>query len=263
MASWTRHRCFFPWGRASHITLLKLGVFAGSGELNAGADPQKSVRVLPSIAKALGQRLRPGMFLVAVDRIWFQKGTGEEVESSHKPALLVTPAKEGSAVWKCAACSRWLWVCSPGPRSEWQYSETGPRDPESERFPALGNHNKASLSLKDRWGEQQVPALGFKRKERVWRDCLSELLIVQRTCKCSKLRFLNEFLIQGFTLKINMCVLNFKKGIYPQKAKTSFSGFLWFCSILLSPRPECIKAKNKGKGKRSIQAVLGEFSTCC
>lgn len=188
------------------------------------------------------------MFLMAVDRIWFQKGTGGEVESSHEPALLLTPAKEGSAVWKCAACSRWLRVCSPGPRSEWWYSETGPGDPESEHFPALGNHNKASLSLKDRWGEQRVPALGFKRKERVWRDWC-ELFIVQRTCKCSKLRFLNEFLIRGFTLKINMCVLNFKKGIYPQKAKTSFSGFLWFCSILLYPRPGCIKAKKQRKRK--------------
>lgn len=148
------HRRFFPWGCASHITLLKPRVFAGTSKLNSGADLQNLVRVLPSIAKVLGQRLRPVMFLMPVDRIWFQKGITGQVVSSHDLAPLLIPAKEGSAVWKCGTCSHWLRVCSPGPQSEWQYSETGPGDPQSEPLPPLGNHNKASLSLKDKWGEQ-------------------------------------------------------------------------------------------------------------
>ena len=94
------------------------------------------------------------MFLMPVDRIWFQKGTTGQAESICDLAPPLNPAKQGSAVWKRSACSRWLRVCSPGPQSEWQYSETGPGDPQSEPFPDLGNHNKATLNFTDKWGEQ-------------------------------------------------------------------------------------------------------------
>lgn len=104
-------------------------------------------------------------FLIPVHRICLQKGISGQVESICDFAPPLTPAKQGTAVWKCSACSCQLRVCSPGPRSEWQYSETGPGDPWCEPFPALGNHNKASQSLKDKWGEQRVPEGSRERKE--------------------------------------------------------------------------------------------------